>query len=193
MKEIIEAAWEYLGSAVKVMSQNEPSIKFVPEQFDFCYERFKYWHSLILQRFMNKKVIELDRHKIAAIITISIVESKAVIYTKELKDEHMLFIGLQLLATTCGLSYMQEQLNELLEQKGINPIEKYIMPEPFSCNTKYLEVIARNLYYEEYAEDNDGKKLWNLNPLQLANTFYLIELYSLEYYKIPTTILKENE
>lgn len=86
---------------------------------------------------------------------------------------------------------MQAQLNKLLDLKNEKKIDRYVMPIPFSCETNYFDVICRNLYYEENSKDEDGEKLWRLNPLQLANTYYLIELYTLEHNGISTSILKE--
>lgn len=192
MRETALSAWIYLENTVKMIAEKDSALVFNPSKFDIFYDRFKYWRELILSNFMKSNVEELDRHKIASILTISAIESKCITYNSELTNEKI-FLGLHLIAVSCGLSYMQQQLNMLLKEENIEPIQKYIMPTPFSCSTNYLNVIARNLYYEENATDSNGKKLWNLNPLQLSNTYYLLELYSLEHYKIPTDILAENK
>jgi hypothetical protein len=188
MKQTVRATWEILEVAYNEAKRDNTCIVFDKGAFEDCYSHFKNWRNLILSQYMKKEVEELDRHKIAAILTISIIESKAITYIGDLKDK--VFLGSQLLAVTCGLSYMQGQLNKLLATKQLKKIERYIMPEPFSCKTNYFEIIARNLYYEENGTDLDGNKLWRLNPLQLANTYYFIELYTLEHLSIPTDVIK---
>ncbi|MEY8522009.1 hypothetical protein AALA90_03130 [Lachnospiraceae bacterium 38-10] len=190
MKETVQAAWKVLEKAYVVAKSDNPGLKFNNKAFDECYLHFKQWRKLLMEQFMKPEVMELDRHKIAAILTISIIESKAISYEGNLDDK--IFLGTQLLAVTCGLSYMQSQLNKILSMKNEKQINKYVMPIPFSCETNYFDVIARNLYYEEHVKDSNGNNLWGLNPLQLANTYYFIELYTLEHYKINTAILKEN-
>lgn len=188
MDATVNAVWGMLEKECCKRKNQYPNMIFHSDAKDIFSNRCRYWRNTLLKTFMKNDVMELDRHKIAAILTISIIESKAVSYDNEPSDK--VFMGLQILAVTCGLSYMQSQLNNQLKQNG-RSIEKYWMPEPFSCTTYYLEVMARNLYYEENASDEAGNKLWRLNPLQLANTYYFLELYTLEKEKIPTDIVKE--
>lgn len=189
MKETVQAAWDTLEEAYLLTKLDYPGLIFNKEAFEECYSHFKKWREILLKQYMKEEVIELDRHKIAAILSISIIESKAISYNGDLHGK--IFLGLQLLSVSCGLSYMQLQLNNLLKSKNQKTINKYLMPRPHSCETNYFDVIARNLYYEEHGTDLNGRKLWGLNPLQLANTFYLIELFTLEHYNIDTEILKE--
>ena len=189
MRETVQAAWDILKEAYEVAKPNTPGLVFHSSKFDDCYHHFKKWRTLLLDRFMKPDVKALDRHKIAAILTISIIESKAISYEGSMEGK--IFLGTQLLAVSCGLSYMQTNLNKLLTLKNEKTIDKYIMPVPFSCETNYFDIIARNLYYEENGTDTSGEQLWRLNPLQLANTYYLIELYTLEHHHINTSILRE--
>lgn len=188
MKPTIKNAWDLLKIAYL---NKEDNFNFDENLFEECYKHFKYWHKLIQKEFMKDPKKELDRHKIAAILTISIIQTRAITYNKQIQDDKI-FIGGQLLAITCGLSYMQDQLNQLLTEHGYKTIDKYDLPSPFSCDTNYLEVLARNLYYQEFAEDSSGEKLWRLNPLSLANDYYLIEYITLLTRGIPIEIfLKE--
>ena len=189
MRQTVNAAWMVLEQAYNKAKIDNPKLAFDTSAFNKCYSLFKDWRKLLLEKYMKPEVQELDRHKIAAILTISIIESQAITYDEKLEDQ--IFFGAHLLAVSCGLAYMQNQLNKLLISRNQKPIKKYIMPTPFSCQTNYFEVIARNLYYEENGRDLNGNLLWRLNPLQLANTYYLVELYTLEHLNIPTDVLKE--
>ena len=191
MKQTIKAAWDVLNKAYDKARETYPDIKFNKDAFDACCSCFVKWRDIIIKNFMQEEVTELDRHKIAAILTVSIIQSKAITYSGKL-DDNKVFLGQEILAVQCGLTYMQDQLNKRLKEKGLDQIEKYIMPTPFSCKTNYFYVIARNLYYEEHGTDLEGKKLWSLNPLQLANAYFFIELYTLEHLDINTELLKEE-
>lgn len=191
MRQTLEATWKLLECAYEIAKKEDRNIIFSKEVYNNFKLYFENWHKIILDRFMNKNIVhELDRHKIAAILVISIIQSKAISYKETLDDE--IFIGSELLALSTGLSYMQDQLNILLTEIGEKNIEKYIMPTPLSCETSYFEVIARNLYYENYATDKEENKIWSLNPLQLANTFYLIEYLTLKENDIDPVKLKEE-
>ena len=191
MKQTVEAAWDVLAKACEKAQKITPGITFNQDAYDECCSRFINWRDIILTKFMKDDVKELDRHKIAAILTVSIIQSNAISYEEQLNDDKV-FFGQEVLAVQCGLTYMQDQLNRRLKEKGLQQIERYEMPVPFSCKTNYFYVIARNLYYEEHGTDLEGKKLWALNPLQLANVYYFVELYTLEHLGINTELLKEE-
>lgn len=188
MRPTAENTWTMLKKICEDAHKKDSNVCFDANCFELFYTRFKYWHALI-KNFMDSSVTELDRHKIAAILTISIIESHSITYNN--LPENTVFIGAELYALTCGFSYMQDQLNNILRSKGQTEIEKYVLPEPFYCSTKYLDVMARNLYYAETKVDDDGTKLWGLNPLELANTFYLIEYITLLSNNVPVGVLIE--
>lgn len=192
MRETVRSAWDLLSVAYKQNIGNDSNFTFDESLFDKCYSQFQYWHKTIQKYYMKDSKKELDRHKIAAILTISIIESKAICCKTALPDDQI-FIGSQLLAVTCGLSYMQDQLNQILIENNYRTIDKFDLPTPLSCDTDYLEVLARNLYFQEYGKDSDGKKIWSLNPLSLANEYFLIEYMTLLNRHIPIdTFLKEQ-
>lgn len=195
MRQTVLNAWDLLETAynTKIKDQNSDII-FDKNLFDDCYDYFKQWRELIQKKYMKDPEKELDRHKIAAILTISIIQSKSIYYNNKISN-NQIFIGLQLLAVTCGLSYMQDELNKILIENGYDPIDKYDLPIPFSCDTNYLEVIARNLYYQEHGTDLSGKKVWTFNPLDLANEYFLIEYITLIKRGIPTDtfLLKDKQ
>ena len=87
MKQTVRATWEILEVAYNEAKRDNTCIVFDKGAFEDCYSHFKNWRNLILSQYMKKEVEELDRHKIAAILTISIIESKAITYIGDLKDK----------------------------------------------------------------------------------------------------------
>ena len=97
-----------------------------------------------------------------------------------------MYIGKYLIAAATGLSYMQDRLNEKLREKGIEEIKEYLYPEAFSCNTPFLSIFSRNLYFVNEKTD------WKLNILDMSEILFLLEYRTLEKYGIDPKIIKEN-
>lgn len=170
MTPLIDNAWILLDEEYSKYSEKNANLKFdknAKDKFRALFEQ-KYEH--IMKTYMDKSVENLDRHKVAALIIISLLELSPI--SLDNLDEQYLFIANELIALKTGLAYMTKKLNEKLSEKNINKsMEKFIFPEAQSCNTSYMDIMCRNLYYAR----NDYK----LNPLDLAERLFLVEYISL--------------
>ena len=186
MTETIKRTWKLLEDTVKQTNYKNPEIQLNNGSYDIYEQRFNYWYKNIKDKYMNNNVTYLDRHKVAAIVIISIIESHAIDCSKEISSEKK-FIGQYLTAASVGITYMQDRLNYLLIKKREKPIEKIWMPEiVFSCNVPYFDIFCRNLYYA------DDEKDWGLNPLDISKELFLLEYITVEKQGIDPRILKEK-
>ncbi len=65
-----------------------------------------------MKKYMDDSVNDLDHHKVAALIIVSLLKTDAIQY--ENLDENCIFIGSELLSLKVGLAYMVGKLNEKL-------------------------------------------------------------------------------
>lgn len=144
------------------------------ETFDSLYNK--------VSLYMENKDGALDRHKTAAIIMISIIESNPLICESDANSDKV-FMANYVLAAEIGLSYMLEMLNQKLNKKGEKSIEKYFFPEAMSCSTEYFQIFYRNLYYAHTD--------WILNPLDMAERLFLLEYMTLKENDVNPNLLKE--
>ena len=117
---------------------------------------------------MEESVDNLDRHKVAAVIIISILKTIDIEYDN--LPETNVFWGKQTVAVNIGLNYMCGELNKILAENGWDgEIERFDMPNAISCNTSFEDIMIRNLVYAE------GNPEWGLNPLTIAENLFLLE------------------
>ena len=62
-------------------------------------------------------------------------------------------------------------------------LTEYIMPRALVCETDYETIICRNLYY--------AKTYYDLNPIDLANTLFLLEQFTLLKLDVDLDILRK--
>ena len=129
----------------------------------------------------------LDRHKVAAIAIASFLELP--IFKKEPKESkgpaNKRAFPAQQIAVDVGLSFMLDQLNGEIEKRlpGSNrKIEKYFMPQPFSCYTSYADVMARALYKMQKEEQ--------IRTFDIAHQLFLLEYITLLKERIDPRILE---
>ncbi|MDR3313160.1 MAG: hypothetical protein LBS96_01740 [Oscillospiraceae bacterium] len=132
-----------------------------------------------IEKYMVKRSKGLDAHKVAALAIVQLLAMD--LLEKPVKDG---YYTAQEIAIDVGLTFMQGQLDDTLKKKGIvPPITQYVMPVPFSCDTPYAGVLAREL---EVAKD--------CPPLQrafsLANELFLLEYITLLSNHIDPQLLK---
>ncbi len=145
---------------------------------DLCDNKYDY----IMKKYMDPSVMFLDRHKVAAIIIISLLELDIIHY--ENMDNDYVFIGAEVVALKVGLAYMVEKLNEKLKDRGVQKrVEMFEFPNAQSCKTPYMEIICRNLYY--------CKTDYVFNPLDLSDRLFLVEYIALMKMGIDPDILKD--
>lgn len=183
MRQTIERIWTLLNVTVEKLQEQDNGIVLNRESYKRFNDIFRDLHKEIKDRYMEKSVKNLDRHKIAGIAIISIIRSDAITYQGKV-DEDKEFFGQYLIAMSVGITFMQNQLNTLLFRKKVQPIKTICFPEPLSCDTPYFEILCRNLYFANNNRD------WGLNPLELAEKLFLLEYMTLEKNGIDPRILK---
>lgn len=183
MTETIKKTWDLLEKTVEFNS----GIKLNKDSYEQYKANFEKWVDVIKTTFMTKDVKHLDRHKIAAIIMVSILECDAVVCSGAVPTQKI-FLGQYQSALSVGLTYMQNRLNELLIRKKQKTVDKIWMPEfVFSCDVPYFDISARNLFFTQQ------KLECGLNPLSIAKELFLLEYITVEKEGIDPHILKENK
>lgn len=183
MTETIKKTWKLLEKTIEINSE----MKLNTNSYEQYKANFEKWVDVIKTTFMTKDVRYLDRHKVAAIIIISILESNAVASLGDVPAQKT-FIGQYQAALSVGLTYMQNRLNEVLVRKKQKTVDKIWMPDfVFSCEVRYFDIAARNLYFAQQ------KLECGLNPLGIAKELFLLEFITVEKAGIDPRILKEDK
>lgn len=162
MTNFIEEIWNLLNSI------NDDSIKIdnsKKDEFTKCFDKYRKY---ILKHYMSENTRELDRHKNAGIIVVSLIEANVILPCVNIPKDKV-FLGDKIYALTVALSYMLFDLNETLKNKNLKSVDKYFFPQSFSCENNFFDVMARNLYY------NEENHILDNMVLDLANVFFLIE------------------
>lgn len=166
MKPIIDSIWNAIKEEVEFLQDDDKSIVFDDSKYDFFKNEFEHLYDSIKEKYMSKRVTALDRHKVAAVIIVSLLKAKAISY-KSLSKNYI-FLGSEMIATEIALSWMCQSLNEELEDLNIQvKITKYIMPVAFACDTPYFEIFCRSLFFAQ--ESN------TLNALDISEKLFLLE------------------
>lgn len=182
MTPLINNAWELFEEEYTKYSEKNPNLKLNKNRKNQFSEVFRQKYNHIKETYMDESVDNLDRHKVASLIIISMLEVSPV--SIENLDDKYVFIANELIALKTGLAYMVKRLNEKLSEKNIKQkVEKFIFPEAQSCNTSYMDIMCRNLYY--------AKTDYKLNPLDLAERLFLVEYISLSKSGINPDDLKD--
>ncbi len=182
MTPLIENIWDLVKEIAEKYTQNDPNFIFRQNRYGDFKQSFEDNYNKIKKEYMLPSVENLDRHKVASIIIVSLLEIKAISY-KDLEKDNI-FIGAELIALKVALAYLIAKLNEKLEEKNVNKkITEFIFPKAQSCETSYIEIMCRNLYY--------AKRDYELNPLDLAERLFLIEYIALTKAGINPDVLKD--
>lgn len=147
-------------------------------------KHFDYYYNFIKSNVMSDSVQELDRHKLAAIIICSIIMTDSLQVTSTYSEDRFVFDGNEKIAVDIGLSYMRSSLKELLSKEPNEAVkfDDFILPEASMCDTDYTSILCRNLCY--------AKRYFKLNPIDLANTLFLIEYITLQHVSISSETMK---
>lgn len=185
----IKYVWNVLEEALEMAKNDDKKeeITINCRGYDFFDKTFRELNDRILYKYMDESVTYLDRHKIAAIMIISILKTIDIKY-KDLPASRVSWAK-QIIAVNIGLNYMCGELNKILEENGWphERIKKLDMPEAFSCNTGFEDIMIRNLVY---AEDNPE---WGLNPLMIAENLFLLEYITIVKKGIGSEYLSHKE
>lgn len=140
-------------------------------------EIFEESYNNIKDRYMTNEVVFLDRHKVASIIIYTIIKTKILEY--QIIDENKVFLGNYYLALSAGLSYLQYELNQILQGKGELPIDKFIFPSVMYGKKSYIDNLISMLCFSD--EEN------GLDILALSNIMFLLEYFNLLHKGISLT------
>lgn len=178
--------WDmYLSVADKIAEQDPKIIvdSSKSEKFDMVFDRL---YEKVKLNYMAPQVMYLDRHKVAAITIISLINSEPLSYSQPLINKQ--FWGGYKLAISVGFSYLLSMLNNDLTQKNYPiTLDKLIMPEVFMEDIPYTDVLARSIHFISLQCSAD------LCVMDLAEKLFLLEQSTLIKYNIPLHILKKEE
>lgn len=191
MKNLIDRIWDCIVAGSEVVLKNSDDLgqkevkintsKEVRKNFE---KTFSSIYNEISLGYMKNEKEALDRHKVAAIIMISIIRNPIIQSKDETKCKGT-FLGNYSFATDCGFSYMLTELNNKLRSNGEKSVVNFYFPEAQACSTDYYNIFYRNLYFA-----NNNEK-WGLNPLDIAERLFLLEYITLEKSEIDPNILKQ--
>lgn len=174
-----------------VRRQAQQIVEKFPDNFKYNNEseqnfnrNFDYFYNYIKSNVMYDTVQELDRHKLAAIIICSIIKSKTLQVISPYSEDQYVFDGNEKIAVNIGLSYMRSALKQLLssQPEEAKKFNDYIFPKASMCDTDYITILCRNLCF--------AQKHYELNPIDLANTLFLIEYITLIQISISPETMK---
>ncbi len=182
MDMLMDKVWETVKNLYDSYKKDD-NVKFDSAKKECFKQTFENHYNDIIKRFMNESTEVLDSHKQAAILTISLLESEAISCRCK---ENEINIAPYIIAIDLGLSYMNECLQSCLKKKNIAYKDiHYILPQAIACDTPYIEIMSRLLYYEQTEKD------MSFNILELADRYFLLEYITLLRYDIEPEILKD--
>ncbi len=165
--EKLKGLWDEMVINAEKFQRTDANIIVNKDRYSLFEKIFLDEYDDVKKQSMDSSVKYLDRHKVAAIIVISIIKANFLEYSSENKNKQ--FILPYQFAFSAGLSYMQYEYNHELIAAGKKTIECFSFP-PTLCGDKYLDYMVRVLF------DNDKRN--DMNILNMANTFFLIETFN---------------
>lgn len=180
--DIVDKIWTLAGEFCNQAKNDDSNICFVSGNYDKYKERFFELNDMILREYMKDGVKDLDRHKIAGIAIVSLLDSAVIQYKGELKEKR--FFGKYTITASVAISYMQDNLNNMLNALDRDQISKIEFPKAFSCDTDCFEVFCRNI---QFADENEK---WNVNPLDISEKLFMYEYITLLENKIPIDLIR---
>ncbi len=178
MKSTIDPFLELIKAYCDVLRSKGFNITFDSEKKGIYRDLVKSHYDIYKSKYMDASVVEnLDRHKIAAILVATGLECDIIKPVEELDKSGKIYIGRQKVLLLGAFDYLLSKLNECLKQKEcpLQPMKRMLFPLPWSCETDYVDVFARNLYYEEKEYGKD-----HINIMELAEKFFLLEYISIQ-------------
>lgn len=180
-----ESIWQHVENEMKDITKKFPNMFEYNENGKSIFSKnFDKYFNDIKDKVMRTEVKGLDSHKIAAVIICSIIKADALSVAAYDYEADKIFDGNEKVAVKVGLGYMAAALKKILEgtaEEG--KFTEYIMPQALMCDTKYMTIICRNLYY--------AKTYYELNPIDLANTLFLFEQFTLLQKGVDSEILRK--
>lgn len=165
----LETLWNEMIKEAECSSKADENIILNKERKMIFQKIFEEIYDKIKSKNMRNEVVFLDRHKVAAIIICSVIKTK-IIECRSI-DDNKVFLGNYWLALSAGLSYLQYELNQMLQEQGKLPIKEIIFPDIMYGKSSYKENLINMLYYSDLED--------SLNVLELANIMFLLEKINL--------------
>lgn len=182
---IKEMIWKHVENEIKSVIEKFPNNFGYDEEGKAKFEKhFDRYFDDVKNKVMRLEVNRLDSHKIAAVIICSVIKADALrVSDYEYKPDEMIFTGNEKVAVKVGLGYMATVLKKIIEgttEEG--KFTEYVMPKALMCETDYMTILCRNLYY--------AKTYYELNPIDLANTLFLLEQFTLVQNEVDMEVLR---
>lgn len=178
MKSTTRAYWKAISKHCESLSTGKDSMYIdnsLEEKYVVnCDEAYE----LCKSKEMSSDVVNLDRHKVAAILVIE-ASKLDVIKRKDGRiadTDDEWFIGVQKILLISAISYLAQEINRIIEASGkdIPKMKQFKMPEAFSCKTSYIDIMSRLLRNEL---DDD-----RLYVLSWSEKFFLLEYIAISTY-----------
>ncbi len=177
MDTVFKAAWqamnEYCSNKSEITLNKKQEKKYVGK----CAGLYRDF----ISEYMSADSNVLDRHKISSIIAI-VGSSDDYVQSVNAVGDDKFFLGRYNVPLAVALAFIEQSMNkDLHDFKLIGESErlKLHIPLPTSCNTPYIDSIARILWFEERKSVSD-----TLRVVELANIFFLIEECTLLKYGV---------
>ena len=182
----IQEIWNVVETEAKSMvAQSGGNVRFNENSKLFFIQYFEKYYEDIKSKFMNIEVVDLDRHKVAAIIICSVAEANVVDIDYVYDAENVIFLGNERIGYNVGLDYMRKALIQFMQDTvEADKFKDFIFPEALMCKTEFKTILCRNVWYE--------KKYYKLNPMSLATMLFLVENYSLSVSGVDLQVLKDK-
>lgn len=173
MKDTPILAWDALKNYYeKNKNESLAGVTFKDDSKENFISDFETKYNEIKKFYMSTPEGNLDRHKQAAILLYCTTKNKVFGYKGKV-DNDKIFVGCEQVGLMLCLSYMKDMLNNILEEINEKPIDKYIFPTAFSCQTKYFDILTRDIYLQGYKDAG-------VYILFLSNILYFIEYNTLK-------------
>lgn len=174
MERIARLYWQLVEMKCSKLSSGDDAMYLDASLLDSYIHNCEVEYNRCKETTMNNKVVNLDRHKIAAILVIQAMNMRVIKRVDnrdyaEADTEDKYFIGPQKILVICAIHYLAQEINRILVFHGdnISQMTKFPLPKAFSCDTEYIDIISRLLRNEL-----DENKLFILS---LSEKFFLLE------------------
>lgn len=175
MKKSIDSYWKLVSAYCDVLKKSGCDVTFDTTKCELYKKTVEHHYKEYKEKYMDVAAVEhLDRHKIAAVFVASGLECDIIKQSDSVK-EGSIYIGAQKILLLAAFDYLLAKMNEILKKNNsfLKPMETMHFPNPWSCETNYVDVFSRSLYYEKR---ESGK----VNIMELAEKFFLLEYISIQ-------------
>ncbi len=174
MRKTTKQFWNAIAKEYRESYSAEHLPLYLMEQLkDDYFQRCDDKYNNYKEKFMKSEVKNLDRHKVAAIL---VVEGIALNLIRcDTIPENQIFIGQEKILLRCAFRYIMREFNSIIRKSNLESMQNFVLPEAFSCETKYIDIMCRNLMYtKESGILTDSKNALTVE-MELAEKFFLLE------------------